>query len=90
MITIINEHDGRVCEAVISEMACKESVKAMINEHRILVHKQRNGKLSEVEISRIGELSKFLLSDCFDDFIELGIATSPFGELQEDTTQLYF
>ena len=89
MITIINEHDGRVCEGVISEMACKESVKAMVNEHRLLVHKRRNGKLSEIEMARIGELSKFL-PEVFDDFIELGIAVNPFEELQENTTQLHF
>lgn len=90
MITIINAHDGRVCEGVISTMACEESVKAMVNEHRLLTQKKRHGKLSEVEMSRMQELETFLLSDCFDDFIELGIAASPFGELQEDTTQLYF
>jgi hypothetical protein len=89
MIIIINEHDGRVCEGIISTMACKESVKAMVNEHRLLNHKKRHGKLSEVEMSRMGELSKFL-PECFNDFIELGIATNPFGELPEDTTQLYF
>jgi len=89
MITIINEHDGRVCEGVISTMACEESVKAMINEHRLLVHKKRNGKLSEVEMSRMSELSKFL-PEVFDDFIELGIAVNPFEDLPEDTTQLHF
>lgn len=89
MITIINEHDGRVCEGVISKMACKESVKAMVNEHRLLVHKQRNGKLSEVEMARMGELSK-LLPEFFDDFKELGIAMNPFNEFPKDTTQLYF
>ncbi len=90
MITIINAHDGRVCEGVISSMACEESVKAMVNEHRLLKHKKRHGKLSEVEALRMQELSDFLLSDCFDDFIELGVATNPFGELPEDTTQLFF
>jgi len=90
MITIINEHDGRVCEGVISKMACEESVKAMVNEHRLLNHKKRHGKLSEVEVSRMGELESFLLSDCFDDFIELGISMNPFEELPENTTQLYF
>ena len=90
MITIINEHDGRVCEGIISAMACKESVKAMVNEHRLLTHKKRHGRLSEIEIARMGELSEFLLSDCFDDFIELGVAMNPFGELPENTTQLYF
>ena len=89
MVTIINEHDGRVCEGVISMMACEESVKAMINEHRLLNHKKRHGKLSEIEIARIGELSKFL-PECFDDFIELGISMNPFEELPENTTQLYF
>ena len=90
MIKIINEHDGRVCEGVISMMACKESVKSMVNEHRLLSHKKRHGKLSEIEIARMGELEVFLLSDCFDDFIELGIAVNPFEKLPEDTTQLYF
>ena len=90
MITIVNEHDGRVCEGVISKMACEESVKAMVNEHRLLNHKKRHGNLSEIEMSRMQELETFLLSDCFDDFIELGVVTSPFGELPEDATQLYF
>ena len=90
MITIINEHDGRVCEGVISKMACKESVKAVVNEHRLLSHKKRHGKLSEIEIARVGELEVFLLGECFDDFIELGVAMNPFEELPEDTTQLYF
>lgn len=90
MIIIINEHDGSVCEGVTSSMACEESVKARVNEHRLLKHKKRHGKLSEVEALRMQELETFLLSDDFDDFIELGIATSPFGESQEDTTQLYF
>lgn len=90
MITIINEHDGRVCKGIISKMACNESVKSMVNEHRLLNHKKRHGNLSEIEMSRMQELETFLLSDCFDDFIELGIETSPFGELPEDTTQLYF
>ena len=89
MITIINEHDGRVCEGVISTMTCEESVKAMVNEHRLLTHKKRHGKLSEIEMARMGELSKFL-PECFDDFIELGVAVNPFEELQENTTQLYF
>lgn len=89
MITIINEHDGRVCEGVISTMACEESVKSMIKEHRLLIHKKRHGKLNEADILRIGELSK-LLPEFFDDFIDLGISMNPFQELPENTTQLYF
>lgn len=90
MITIINEHDGRVCKGIISSMACNESVKSMVNEHRLLNHKKRHGNLSEIEMSRMQELETFLLSDCFDDFIELGIAVNPFEELPENTTQLCF
>lgn len=89
-VKITNMNDGKLYDATISSMACKESVINMINEHRLLIHKQRARRLTEKDLKRMSELNDFLLLDCLEDLEEVGVLKSPFGKIQKNTTILTF
>lgn len=83
-------NDGKLYDATISSMACKESVINMINEHRLLIHKQRARRLTEKDLKRMSELNDFLLLDCLEDLEEVGVLKSPFGKIQKKHNNFNF
>ena len=88
-IYITNAHDGIIYQATPCEMVENKDVISMVNEHRLLLIKLRNRRINEVEFKRLGELEEFLLSDCLEDFEEVGVQKNPFYNTEENTTMLY-